>query len=240
MDITTRDTALAELLATLDQDAPDGLSVVLYGSAARGDWDAARSDLNLLLVLEDASPASLQRLMPAVRRWHEAGFTAPLIIGRDEWVRAADVFPVEITDMSLAYQVLRGDDPVVPLSVDPADLRRAVETALRGKLIRLRQAYTRFGEAMPTLGGFAMATASELLVLLRCLAVLKRRDPGHTPVAAITALSDALGPAEAVLHEVVSHRRDPEWHCTPAIFAAYLDAVHRLVEIVDQHQPGAA
>lgn len=240
MDIKTRDAALARFLAGLDLAAPDGVSVVLYGSAARGDWDATRSDLNLLLVLEDASPPALQQLMPAVRSWHEAGFTAPLIIGRDEWVRAADVFPIEITDMSLAYEVLRGDDPVLPLSVDPADLRRALESALRGKLIRLRQAYARFGDAMPTLGGFAMATVSELLVLVRCIAVLKRRDPGTTPLAAISTLADALGTAESALHQVAGHRRDPEWSCTPELFTEYLEAVHRLVEIVDQHQPGAA
>jgi predicted nucleotidyltransferase len=198
MDIKTRDAALAQFLAALDLALPDGVSVVLYGSAARGDWDATRSDLNLLLVLEDASPPALQQLMPAVRSWHEAGFTAP------------------------------------------ADLRRALESALRGKLIRLRQAYARFGDAMPTLGGFAMATVSELLVLVRCIAVLKRRDPGTTPLAAISTLADALGTAESALHQVASHRRDPEWSCTPELFTEYLEAVHRLVEIVDQHQPGAA
>lgn len=240
MDMTKRDKALDILIETLERELPGQFSAVLYGSAARGDWDAARSDINLLLVLEDASPTSLQRLMPAMRTWHDAGYTAPLLVSQAEWARSADVFPIELTDMRLAYRVLRGADPVAGLEVKESDLRRAVEAALRGKLIRLRQAYARFGESMPTLGGFASATVSELLVLLRCIVVLKRREPGITPATTIAALSDELGGARAALDEVASHRRDPEWQCTPKVFAEYVESVRRLVEVVDTHPTGAA
>jgi hypothetical protein len=240
MDFSKRDKALDILVETLDRELPGQFSAVLYGSAARGDWDATRSDINLLLVLEDASPTALQRLMPAMRTWHDAGFTAPLLVSQAEWARSADVFPVELTDMRLAYRVLRGSDPVAGLEVKESDLRRAVEAALRGKLIRLRQAYARFGESMPTLGGFASATVSELLVLLRCIVVLKQRDPGTTPSTTIAALSAELGGAQAALDEVASHRRDPEWQCTPKVFAEYVESVRRLVEVVDTHSIGAA
>lgn len=240
MDMTKRDKALDILIETLERELPGQFAAVLYGSAARGDWDAARSDINLLLVLEDASPTSLQRLMPAMRTWHDAGYTAPLLVSQAEWARSADVFPIELTDMRLAYRVLRGADPVAGLEVKESDLRRAVEAALRGKLIRLRQAYARFGESMPTLGGFASATVSELLVLLRCIVVLKRREPGVTPSSTIAALSDELGGAQAALDEVASHRRDPEWQCTPKVFAEYVESVRRLVEVVDSHPTGAA
>jgi hypothetical protein len=240
MDFTKRDKALDMLVETLDREMPEGFAAVLYGSAARGDWHAARSDINLLIVLDDASPEALQRLMAAMRTWHDAGFTAPLLVSRAEWARSADVFPVEITDMRLAYRVLRGADPVAGLEVKESDLRRAVEAALRGKLIRLRQAYARFGESMPTLGGFATATVSELLVLLRCIVVLKQREPGTTPDVTIAALAPELGGAQAALAEVASHRRDPEWQCTPKVFAEYVESVRRLVEVVDAHPTGAA
>lgn len=240
MDLRKRDHALDTLLATLDREAGSAFAAVLYGSAARGDWDPRHSDVNLLLVLADASPASLARLTPAVRAWHDAGFTAPLLVAHEEWARSADVFPVEITDMRLAYRVRRGEDPVAELQVKDADLRRAVEASLRGKLIRLRQAYARFGESMPTLGGFAMATVSELLVLLRCIAVLKGRDPGTDARATVAALAPELGPLEGAVAEVAGHRRDPDWHCTPEVFAQYVEAVRRLVEVVDAHPNGGS
>lgn len=239
MDRTALDAGLAELVAALDGGAAPGCSAVLYGSAVRGDWVAGRSDVNLLLVVEDASPDALTRLTPAIAQWHERGFTPPLLIARDEWRRATDVFPVEITDIRLAYRVLLGPDPLDGLVVVDGDLRRALEASLRGKLVHLRQAWARFSTLMPVLGGFASTSLSELLVLLRATAVLLGRRPGETAAETISGLADLLGPAADAVRQVAEHRRDREWSCPPEVFAMYLEAVRRAVLVVDTHQPGA-
>lgn len=238
MDRGTLDKALAELVAQLGRDADAGFSAVLYGSAARGDWIPGRSDVNLMLVVPDPEPEPLRKLTPAITKWHEAGFTPPLIIGREEWSRAADVFPIEITDMRLAYKVLSGVDPVAAVVADPDDLRRAIESELRGKLVRLRQAYVRFGDAPATLGGFALSSVPTLLVMLRCTNVLLGRPAGETPEATLAAFSSVLGADGDVIVEIASHRRDQEWQCPPATFARYLEAVRRAVDLVDHLQRG--
>lgn len=232
--------ALERLVADLGGPAAQGVSLVLYGSAARGDWDARRSDVNLLLVVDEVHPDSLRRLTPAIRSWHEQGFTPPLLIGRLEWRRATDVFPIELTDMQLAHRVVLGDDPVIGHRVEPSDLRRALEGALRGKLLRLRQAYVRFRDAEPVLGGFAASSASELLVLMRATAVLLGRDPGTTPEAAVAALAGELGDDSTALRSVLLHRREPEWSCPAALFAGYLAAVQHLTTLVDTTSHGAS
>lgn len=238
MGRTELDAALSDLAGAIESEPTLRGSLVLYGSAARGDWDEIRSDVNLLLVVEDASPTALHRLTPAVTAWHKRGFTPPLLMGRREWSAAADVFPIEITDMRVAHRVVLGADPLVDLKVEPADLRRALETALRGKLLRLRQAWVRFGDQAPVLGGFAVASISELLVLMRCTAHLIGRVPGSTPAETIQVLAGELGASGPVVAEVARHRRDKEWSCPPGQFAAYLDAVERLVELVDNPQRG--
>jgi hypothetical protein len=232
------DQALAELANTVTADTAMAASLVLYGSAARGDWDASRSDVNLLLVVNDASPDALRRLTPAVAKWHQAGFTPPLIIGREEWHAASDVFPVEITDMRLSHRMIAGPDPLVDLTVNPDELRRALEVALRGKSVRLRQAWVRFGDQAPVLGGFAAASISELLVLMRCIAQWLGRDPGATPTATITALAPELGDGAATISEFTQHRRDKEWSVSPVQFASYLDAISQLINLVDNPQRG--
>lgn len=239
MDQATLEQGLQRLVADLAGAAP-GCSAVLYGSAARGDWDARRSDVNLLLVLDDAAPAALRRLTPAIETWHDRGWTPPLLIDRTEWSRATDTFPIEMTDMRLAYRVLAGPDPVAGLRVAPADLRRALEAALRGKLVHLRQAYTRFSTARPVLGGFASSSISEILVLLRATAVLLGRDPGQRADTTIAALEGELGPAADAVREVAGRRREPEWSCSPELFASYLDAVRRIVDVVDTYSSGAS
>lgn len=233
-DNSRLETALDDLIKALDREAGMPFAAVLYGSAARGDWDPLRSDVNLLLVVEDASPTGLERVATPLMGWHQERFTSPLLIARDEWQRATDVFPIEITDMKLSYRVLAGDDPVAGLVVAPDDLRRALEEAYRGKLVRLRQAYVRFGTSTQTLGGFAAATSSELLVLLRATAVLLGREPGADAPATLDSLAEPVGPAIDSLRDVIARRREPEWSCPVKLYAGYLEAIARLVTITDK------
>lgn len=240
MDRETRlESALATLVEQLEQAIQPPCSAVLYGSAARGDWDNTRSDVNLLVVVDDASPSVLELLTKAVTDWHASGFTPPLLIGRNEWSHATDVFPIELVDMQLANRLLTGPDPLVGLKVEKTDLRRALESGLRGKLMRLRQAFVRFHDAGPTLGGFGIASCSELLVLFRGTAVLLDRDPGRTADSAIDALEPELGSDHEAVREVARHRRDMEWSCPPDLFARYLDAIRKVADLVDTTPTGA-
>lgn len=238
MTKTTIDTRLDEFARRLESDAGGSISLLVYGSVARGDWHEGQSDINLLLVVGDTSPTALARLTTAVEEWHRQGFTPPLLIGTDEWRRAVDVFPIEIVDMRLAHRMLAGPDPLADVEVKPADLRHALETALRGKLVRLRQAYVRFASSPMTLGSFVSATLSELLVLLRCMAVMMDRPDGGDAAGTVRQLSDILGDSTEALLEMVSHRRDREWGCSPELFARYLEAVRRAAEAVDTYPVG--
>ncbi|HEY3934931.1 MAG TPA: nucleotidyltransferase domain-containing protein [Gemmatimonadales bacterium] len=238
MDRAKLDQSLDKLTKAVSTLPGLNASMVLYGSAARGDWIPGRSDVNLLLLVDDVSHSALRQLTPAVTAWHANGFVPPLIMGRAEWVQSTDVFPIEITDMQLSHKLLCGADPVKGMAVAPADLREAVEKELRGKLIRLRQAYVRFGDAGMILGGFALASISTYFALLRCIAVLYRRPPGTTTADTATALSAELGADVQVATEIARHRGEPEWNCPPDSFTRYLDLVCRTVELVDTFHLG--
>jgi hypothetical protein len=160
-------------------------------------------------------------------------------MGREEWDRSADVFPIEIADMQVAHRVLCGADPVQGMVVDPADLREAVEKELRGKLVRLRQAYVRFGDAGMILGGFALASISSYFALLRCIAVLYQRAPGREPRETLATLAAELGADADVAVTIAGHRSEPEWNCPPETFVRYLELVRHTVELVDTFQNGA-
>jgi predicted nucleotidyltransferase len=238
MDRNQLDQALAKFTGQVGGIAGLNACAVLYGSAARGDWVPGRSDVNLLLLVDETSPAALRKLTPAVTEWHAKGFAPPLIMGRGEWDRSADVFPIEITDMKHAHKVLCGADPVASMSVDPSDLREAVERELRGKLVRLRQAYVRFGDAGMILGGFALATIATYFALLRCIAVLYGREPGQQPAQTIAVLANELGTNPGVAVEIAQHRTLREWNCPPETFVRYMDLVRHTVNLVDTFQHG--
>jgi predicted nucleotidyltransferase len=159
-----------------------GHSVVLYGSAARNEHVEGFSDLNLLVVADDLSPGRLTRLGEALSPLEGRSLTPPLLLTRAEWDRAADAFPVEITDMQLAHVALEGPDPVTGLAVDRAELRSAIERDLRGKLLRLRQGYAVLAHQPEALGGLAVRSAATVGVLLRvALALAGGPAPLPTP-----------------------------------------------------------
>jgi len=93
------DRVITPFLTQVDAALDGGYSAILYGSAARGDFVPGRSDLNLMLIVDDLSPRALAALSAPFAAWRESGYEPPLVIGRPEWQRASDVFPIEISDM---------------------------------------------------------------------------------------------------------------------------------------------
>ena len=104
----TVDRVVGPFLEAADGALGRGYAAVLYGSAARGDFVPGRSDINLLLILDSVAPNTLRALGPALAAWRKASPQPPLLIGRAEWARAADTFPIEISDMRTASRLLRG------------------------------------------------------------------------------------------------------------------------------------
>jgi predicted nucleotidyltransferase len=234
----TVDRVVTPFLAAADAALGAGYSALLYGSAARGDYLVGRSDINLLLVLDDPSPGRLRALAPAFAAWRKATSEPPLLISRSEWARASDVFPVEITDMRAGYQVLRGPDPVDGAVVQRADLRQALERELRGKLLRLRQGYAAAAGDEKLLGELAGGSAAIILVLLRSLLSLVGRPAPAAPSALAAEAAALVGaPATAVVTPV-ERRGERGWRCTASEFEQYMDAVARAAGYVDQLQLG--
>ena len=136
------DKLLSQLVDRLSQAYGHDLrSVVLYGSAAAGDFHQKHSDLNILCVLRDVGVESLQKAEQTAHWWRSFGNPAPLLWAENELACATDAFPVEFLDLREQHRVLHGEDLVAGLTIDPAFHRVQVEHELRTKLLALRQRY---------------------------------------------------------------------------------------------------
>jgi hypothetical protein len=232
------DRVVTPFLTQVDAVLGGRFSAVLYGSAARGDFVPGRSDINLMLIIDDLSPHALAALVGPFAAWRKSGYESPLVISRPEWDRATDVFPIEITDMRCGYEVLRGTDPVAALIVAPTDLRHALEREFRGKLLRLRQGFVAAADDADALGALAGRSSATVLVLLRGLLVLLNRPVPREPVELGAAAAAALGVEGEPLLNVIRHRVERGWRCPPAQFAGYMDTVARATTFLDQLQLG--
>jgi predicted nucleotidyltransferase len=229
---------ITPFLAQADTVLGPAYSAVLYGSAARGDFVPGRSDINLMLVVDELSPAVLQSLGRAYAAWRKSRYDPPLLISRAEWARATDVFPLEITDMRAAYRVLRGLDPLATLEVGRGDLRRALEREFRGKLLRLRQGYVAAAGDPKALGSLAGQSAATVMVLLRGLLHLLGRPVPTDPLELAGAAADAAGVEPEHLLHVFRHRGERGWRCALPEFERYMETVARTARYVDQLQLG--
>ncbi|MGE4488089.1 MAG: hypothetical protein AB7E95_00930 [Kiritimatiellales bacterium] len=142
-------------------------SVILYGSAAAGDYAAKGSDYNLLVVLNDLQPSVLNGLAKPVAAWQQAGNPPPLLFTRKRLSEAADVFPIELLDMRDARKVLFGDDVIDGLEIGTANLRLQVERELRSALIQLRRSYLAAAGSPRKLAALLSGSLSGVLVIFR-------------------------------------------------------------------------
>jgi hypothetical protein len=167
-----------ELEAALGADL---VSLLLYGSSARGSAVPNRSDVNLLLIVRDASAEVLHRAAPALNAWARSGHRLPLIHTLAEWQDCSDVFPMEIEDIRDAHHVLAGRDPLEGLATSRTDLRRELEREVRGKLLYLRAGYTAAAGDGVALGELLSQALGTLLVFFRAaLRLAGRSVPGDS------------------------------------------------------------
>ncbi len=220
---------------------PQLVALLIYGSAARPGASGPRSDVNLLLIVRDASSAGLRPVAEAVAGWVKAGYAPPLIFGEAEWRDSADVFPIEIEDMREAHRLLAGSDPFLGLATTAADLRRELEREVRSKLLHLRTAYaaaTPDGKALETL--LEQSSGTILTLLRAALRVGGREVPGE-PAGQVAAAGALVGFEAAVFSWIVARRAGATvGRLGPydGTAAAYVDAVQRLAAWVDTYSKG--
>jgi hypothetical protein len=213
------------------------VSLVLYGSAARGDFVAGRSDINLLLILTDTSAEELRSVGPAVHAWVKAGHPPPLIFSDGGWRASTDVFPLEIEDMRQAHRVLRGRDPFAGLETAPADLRQELEREVLGKLLQLRAEYTASGPHPKALGALLETSARTFFVLFRAVLRLRGTVPPTEPAALVQAAAPIIGFHAGAFDWVLARlagRHVPDLAQFDPAAERYLEAIERLAAFVDE------
>jgi hypothetical protein len=206
LPITAR-TRLEELVASLQKLLGGELvSVIVHGSAVRGGYSVAESDVDLVVVLDDDAPEKLERIGPALRIARAAARIECLILDTEEIPQAADVFPLLYDDIRACHAVLHGIDPFADLHIEDQHRRLRIEQELRDARIRLRRVVASEGLAGPTLAGPLARRIKQVRSPLHALLALVGRDVKDDLAAVLTASADRWRADAAAL---LSPQRDP-------------------------------
>ncbi|MDE3180183.1 MAG: nucleotidyltransferase domain-containing protein [Acidobacteriota bacterium] len=208
----------AELVRKLTAAAAKNLqSVVLYGSAASGEFRPRHSDINILCLLRQINPEDLGKLNDAVKWWLKKGHPAPLVFTLEELRRSAGVYAIELTEIRSRRQILWGEDVFDSFDIPMGLYRAQVVRELRHNLLRLRQGYMIVaGKEKAVVALMAKSSSTFALLFRHALAAM-----GEAPPA---TKQDAVERIAALLGVPVTSFRDLFKVRSGAVRASTLDA----------------
>ena len=132
---TVLDRTVASLVEALGANL---CSCCVYGSAVRGNAIEGVSDINLLLVLRESTPAA-HRLIGGILA--EEPSVDPFILARRGFERSLRAFAPKFESIRRNYRVLQGEDLLAGMKVDAALERFLCEQAFRNLRLRLVYAF---------------------------------------------------------------------------------------------------
>ncbi len=168
-------------------------AIVLYGSGASGHHIPGRSDLNLLVVVDDVTTSLLTRMQKRSGAWTKGGISTPLLVDRDFLRSSTDSYPLEILGMMSAYRLVRGSDPFEGIKVDPKDVRLQAEREIKAKELLLRRGYVESGGKESRVRAVLSASVPALEAILRGMLFLSGDDWKKSGPAFREACGKSLG-----------------------------------------------
>jgi predicted nucleotidyltransferase len=212
-------------------------SVILYGSAADGEFHPDFSNINLLCVLRESSFATLTAIAPTVEWWTKQKHHEPLVLTREELQSSTDVFSIELLDMQHRHRLLFGADVLSGLKI-PMHLHRAqLEYELREKLILLRERLLLAANDKKQLWDLMLHSLSTFTTLFRHGLIALGATPPKAKRETIKELAARISfDASAFLQllDIREHKAETKQFDVADVFARYLNAVQQVTAAVDK------
>jgi len=213
-------------------------SVILYGSAAAGDFIAKKSDYNILIALDKIGTQDLRNAHASIREWVRMGHPVPVYFTVSELQNAADVFPIEFYQMSIAHKVLHGTDVLVGLKISDQFLRHQAEYELRSKLLQLRRQYIPASVSVDSLKGLMAESLSSFSALFRAVLIIHGLTPPatkHEIVALATKHLNIDGTPFEKIFDIRENKGTVKLDETSAntLFGEYMEQIEKVIDSVD-------
>jgi predicted nucleotidyltransferase len=232
--------AFNHLVGDLKATHGDNLAaVVLYGSAASGDFVQLESDYNLLIALHRITPEELRLAQAPTREWQRLGHPLPVYFTFAELHDAADVFPIEFHQMERARVVLYGRDPFENFHISDENLRHQTEYELRSKLIQLRRLYIPASVSAERMRDLMSDSLSSFATLFAPVILLHGQEPPVLKQEIVRATARLLGLETGVFERIFELRAAGAGASlgeqeADELFASYMAQVERVIDAVDR------
>mgnify|MGYP001587827653 FL=1 len=214
-------------------------SVILYGSAAAGDFVQKASDYNLLVALNEIRPKDLRDAHACMREWQRLGHPVPVYFTVAELKEAGDVFPIEFHQMERARKVLYGEDVLANIKISDEFLRHQTEYELRSKLLQLRRLYIPASASVEKLSSLMVDSLVSFVALFRAVLLLHGIEPPMGKKGIIESTVKNLNVSPEPFEKIFALRENKASNSLNEVsanqlFSSYMEEIERVIDAVDK------
>ena len=198
------------------------VSVILFGSVARGRFDPAVSDVNVMLVLSSVTVPMLDQVAVAADPVRREYALSLLTVTEADLGDSVELFPTKFLDIRRNHQTLWGREIAATLDVPRDRLQRQARRQLVNLHLRLRQMYLEARTRPERLDAILRRSTTTLFHHLGLLLELKLGQPCEGPDATLAAAARA-GWDRALLEKFIGFK-----HGRSAVAAAELPGFYEV------------
>ena len=213
------------------------ISIILFGSAARGEYIHKRSDINFLITLSDSGIQQLKRAFSLIPKWRKKKVSTPLFLTKQYIQTALDSYPIEFLSMKQYHQVVFGEDVLSSIEIQPEHLRLQCERELRGKLIHLRQEYLNTGGKSRRIKNLLRFSLPAFVSIFSALLYIKQADSPKSKKGIFESTAEIFGLDKALFDKVLKLQANKSKFAKEEITQSleqYIKQIEKLTTIVDQ------
>lgn len=176
----SRDVALGFAKSIETAFASNLISVMLFGSAAGGEFIEGKSDINILIVLQKVGAGELDLIIKAAKAYTKKGLAIPLVFDKNHIATSLDTFPIEFSDMRKRHILLFGTDPLEGAGIETKNLRYQCERELKSIIINLRRGYLQSGGRKDNIQTLLENSLSSVIAACRGMVYLSAKTPSDS------------------------------------------------------------
>ena len=209
-------------------------SVTVYGSAVGGDFDPDRSDINLLIVLDNATLDAVEKSADIQTKWLKQRIARPIIMDTEYLNRSLDSFPIEFFNMQNGYAVVSGEDLLAELEISHNDLRLQAERELKGKWLHLIQDWLAVKDDRKGLREFLQVSLGDFTAVFRAMLHVRHQPVPQDKKALWEAVTQSYELDSNPFADVQSAALKGDKNQMRDVFTDYVKAIEILSEKIDQ------
>ncbi len=213
------------------------VSIFLYGSACYDDYIKGVSDINSAIILRELSLKDLKKSLNIVNKGIRKRIAAPLFLTKEHIMTSADTFPIEFAQMKERHILVYGEDVLKMAVIEHKHIRFICEQQLKGKLIRIRQAYLEIGLRKKGLELLIKDSLASLFPVFRGLLMLKGISPSRNKQETLRLLAETFNIDTGVFTAILDDRKNDEkigGHDIEVFLSRYIEQIEKLALIADK------